>query len=33
VFVEALKAGLDVNVIARMTEDCKQGIAQFVKKT
>jgi len=28
----ALEAGVDVNVIARMTEDCKEGIAQFLKK-
>jgi len=27
----ALEAGVDVNVIARMTEDCKQGIAKFLK--
>jgi methylglutaconyl-CoA hydratase len=31
-FIEALQAGLDVNVIARLTEDCKKGIAQFLKK-
>jgi methylglutaconyl-CoA hydratase len=31
-FVEALEAGADVNVIARMTEDCQQGIARFLKK-
>ncbi len=31
-FVEALEAGADVNVIARMTEDCRQGIARFLKK-
>ena len=31
-FVEALEAGADVNVIARMTEDCRKGIAQFLKK-
>jgi len=28
----ALEAGVDVNVIARMTDDCKQGIAKFLKK-
>ena len=28
----ALDTGVDVNVIARMTEDCKQGIAKFLKK-
>ena len=31
-FFESLQAGLDVNVIARMTEDCKAGIAQFLAK-
>jgi len=31
-FQEALETGADVNVIARMTEDCKQGIAKFLKK-
>jgi methylglutaconyl-CoA hydratase len=31
-FVEALETGADVNVIARMTEDCQQGIAKFLKK-
>lgn len=32
-FTEALQTGADVNVIARMTEDCQQGIAKFLKKT
>ena len=32
-FNEALETGVDVNVIARMTEDCQQGIARFLKKT
>jgi methylglutaconyl-CoA hydratase len=32
-FGEALGTGVDVNVIARMTEDCKKGIAQFLKKS
>jgi methylglutaconyl-CoA hydratase len=32
-FVEALETGADVNVIARMTEDCQKGIARFLKKT
>lgn len=32
-FNEALETGADVNVIARMTEDCQQGIARFLKKT
>lgn len=31
-FSEALHSGLDVNVIARMTEECKKGIARFLKK-
>jgi len=31
-FEGALAAGLDTNVIARMTEDCQKGIAQFLKK-
>ena len=31
-FGDALETGVDVNVIARMTEDCRQGIARFLKK-
>jgi methylglutaconyl-CoA hydratase len=31
-FVEGLETGADVNVIARMTDDCQQGIAKFLKK-
>jgi methylglutaconyl-CoA hydratase len=31
-FEVALQAGVDVNTIARMTEDCQQGIARFLKK-
>lgn len=31
-FGEALETGVDVNVIARMTEDCQKGIARFLKK-
>ena len=31
-FLEALESGVDVNVIARMTDDCQQGIAKFLKK-
>ncbi len=31
-FTEALETGVDVNVIARMTEDCQKGIARFTKK-
>ncbi len=29
---DALESGVDVNVIARMTEDCQKGIARFLKK-
>ncbi len=32
-FDAALEAGVDVNTIARMTEDCQQGIARFLKKS
>jgi len=31
-FGDALETGVDVNVIARMTEDCQKGIARFLKK-
>jgi len=31
-FSAALETGVDVNVIARMTEDCRNGIARFTKK-
>src|SRR5215217_8345042 len=31
-FVEALEQGADVNLIARMTEDCQNGIARFLRK-
>ena len=31
-FGAALETGVDVNVIARLTEDCQKGIARFVKK-
>ena len=31
-FVNAIETGADVNVIARMTEDCQQGIARFLNK-
>lgn len=31
-FTEALETGVDVNVIARMTEDCRNGILRFTKK-
>jgi methylglutaconyl-CoA hydratase len=32
-FGEALETGVDVNVIARKTEDCQQGVARFLDKT
>lgn len=31
-FSEATETGVDVNVIARMTEDCQKGIAGFLEK-
>ena len=31
-FGAALETGVDVNMIARMTEDCQKGIARFLKK-
>jgi methylglutaconyl-CoA hydratase len=31
-FFEALETGADVNLIARMTEDCQAGVARFLKK-
>ena len=31
-FDTALQSGVDLNAIARMTEDCQQGIARFLKK-
>jgi hypothetical protein len=31
-FDAALAAGVDVNAIARTTEDCQRGIARFLKK-
>ncbi len=32
-FGEALETGVDVNVIARKTNDCQQGVARFLDKT
>jgi len=32
-FPEALETGADVNVIARLTDDCQQSIARFLQKT
>jgi methylglutaconyl-CoA hydratase len=31
-FPEALETGADVNVIARLTDDCQQRIAKFLQK-
>lgn len=31
-FETAIRSGADVNAIARMTEDCRKGIARFLKK-
>jgi methylglutaconyl-CoA hydratase len=31
-FIEAVQSGVDVNVIARMTDDCQKGIARFLKR-
>ena len=31
-FYDALKTGADMNVIARLTEDCQKGVAGFLKK-
>ncbi|MFN2532969.1 MAG: enoyl-CoA hydratase/isomerase family protein [Pyrinomonadaceae bacterium] len=32
-FSDALATGADVNIIARLTEDCQKGIARFLDKT
>ncbi|MGB8507810.1 MAG: enoyl-CoA hydratase-related protein [Pyrinomonadaceae bacterium] len=31
-FEAALQSGVDINTIARMTDDCRQGIARFLNK-
>jgi methylglutaconyl-CoA hydratase len=31
-FDAALQSGVDINTIARMTEDCQRGVARFLKK-
>jgi methylglutaconyl-CoA hydratase len=31
-FEAALEAGVEINAIARMTEDCKRGVGEFLKK-
>ncbi|HWW74010.1 MAG TPA: hypothetical protein VNZ44_01365, partial [Pyrinomonadaceae bacterium] len=32
-FDAALQAGADTNTIARMTEDCRAGVARFLSKS
>ncbi len=32
-FDAALQSGVDVNTVARMTEDCRNGVARFLKKS
>jgi len=32
-FEAALQAGVEINAIARQTEDCKKGVERFLKKT
>lgn len=32
-FKDALECGVDTNVIARMTEDCRKGIERFLRKS
>ena len=31
-FDDALEAGVDVNTIARMTDDCREGVSRFLRK-
>jgi len=31
-FIEAIECGVDTNVLARMSDDCKKGIDRFLKK-
>jgi len=31
-FIDALECGVDINVIARMSRDCQEGVARFLKK-
>jgi len=31
-FPEALETGADVNVIARLTDDCRQKVAEFLSR-
>ena len=32
-FEAAIDAGVEINTIARMTDDCKRGVGRFLKKT
>jgi methylglutaconyl-CoA hydratase len=32
-FEAALEAGVEINAIARMTEDCRKGVERFLRKT
>jgi methylglutaconyl-CoA hydratase len=32
-FEAAIEAGVEINAIARMTEDCRRGVAKFLKKS
>jgi hypothetical protein len=32
-FESALSAGVQINALARLTEDCRRGIDQFLKKS
>jgi methylglutaconyl-CoA hydratase len=31
-FEAALQAGVEINAIARQTEDCRKGVERFLKK-
>ena len=32
-FEAAIEAGVEINAIARMTEDCRRGVEKFLKKS
>jgi methylglutaconyl-CoA hydratase len=32
-FLAAIEAGVDINVIARLTEDCRQGVERFLNRS
>ena len=32
-FEQAIRAGVDMNAIARMTEDCQAGVRKFLSKS